>query len=373
MKIQAHYINVIKNRAAKLINQRRGWTTDRKIVVIESDDWGSIRMPDRDTYEKSLKRGIKVDQSYYNKYDTLASIHDFEHLYNVLSKYKDKNGNYPIITANVLTANPDFDKIRKSNFQEYYFEPFTDTLKRYPNRSFDLWKEGINNKMFFPQLHGREHLNVARWMKFLQNPSDEVHFMFDNKMWGYGPLISLEKNPSFVQSFDSMDYLENHTAKSILSDACDMFEKTFGFKSKSFIAPNYIWDQNIEFILNKKGVKYLQGSFTQRTPLNEIKQNYLGKRNELNQIYFTRNVVFEPSSNENWDWVNSALKEIEKAFRLKKPAVISTHRVVFIGSIFEENRIKNLKMLDELLKQVIRKWPNVEFMHSAELGGIIDK
>ena len=34
----------ITNRTMKFINERRGWKTDRKIVVIESDDWGSIRM-----------------------------------------------------------------------------------------------------------------------------------------------------------------------------------------------------------------------------------------------------------------------------------------------------------------------------------------
>jgi len=27
-----------------------GWRTNRKIVVIESDDWGSVRMPSREVY-----------------------------------------------------------------------------------------------------------------------------------------------------------------------------------------------------------------------------------------------------------------------------------------------------------------------------------
>ena len=29
-----------------------GWRTNRKLVVFESDDWGSIRMPDKKTFEK---------------------------------------------------------------------------------------------------------------------------------------------------------------------------------------------------------------------------------------------------------------------------------------------------------------------------------
>ena len=52
----------ITNRTMKFINERRGWKTDRKIVVIESDDWGSIRMPRREVYEMSLKKGYRVDR-----------------------------------------------------------------------------------------------------------------------------------------------------------------------------------------------------------------------------------------------------------------------------------------------------------------------
>lgn len=36
--------NGVNHRFHKYINDRRSWTSDRKIVVIESDDWGSIRM-----------------------------------------------------------------------------------------------------------------------------------------------------------------------------------------------------------------------------------------------------------------------------------------------------------------------------------------
>lgn len=36
-----------------------GLKTKQKIVVIESDDWGSIRMPNKKTYDKLQQRGIK--------------------------------------------------------------------------------------------------------------------------------------------------------------------------------------------------------------------------------------------------------------------------------------------------------------------------
>jgi hypothetical protein len=81
--------------------------------------------------------------------------------------------------------------------------------------------------------------------------------------------------------------------------------------------------------------------------------------------------LFEPSESKS-DWVNKCFKNIEIAFRWNKPAIISTHRLNFIGSIFEENRTNNLKMLDSLLSAILIKWPEAEFISSADLAAIIN-
>ena len=49
-----------------------GYKTNLKIVVFESDDWGSIRMPSKLAYSNLLKKVIDVDKSYL--YDTLDSL-----------------------------------------------------------------------------------------------------------------------------------------------------------------------------------------------------------------------------------------------------------------------------------------------------------
>lgn len=372
MIAQNYYINAVRRRFNSYINQRRGWRTKRHIIVFESDDWGSVRMPDRVTYEKMLKAGIRVDMSHYNKYDTLASNDDFKSLFEVLLKYKDKNGNNPVITANTIVANPDFAKIKESNFEQYYYEPFTETLKRYENRNLDSWLEGLNKRLFFPQLHGREHLNVELWMRYLKKPSQEVRFAFDNGLYGIGPAISLEKNPSFVQAFDSNIYFKDQNYETILKDAVKIFRQVFGYESKSFISPNYYWDDNVENITSNIGIEYLQGMIRQNTT-NGFKYNYLGKINPNRQYYLIRNINFEPSSDENKDWVSETLKDIEQSFKLHKPAVISMHRVNLVGSIFENNRTKNLKLLDTLLRKVTKQWADVEFLNTVELGELIKR
>ena len=157
------------NNIVKFYINQRGWKTERKIVVIESDDWGSVRMPSRSTYKKLSKNNLKLLEDSYCKYDSIASKTDLENLFEVLLSNKDRKGNHPIITANTIVANPDFDKIKISNFSKYEFETFDKTIKKLSDgeQILKLWEEGITNKIFNPQLHGREHLHVQLWLEEL--------------------------------------------------------------------------------------------------------------------------------------------------------------------------------------------------------------
>jgi hypothetical protein len=75
-------------------------------VVIESDDWGAIRIPSRAIYEQFLAKGVPVNAMYFAKYDCLESNADLELLFEVLAANKDKNGQPAVITANAVVANP---------------------------------------------------------------------------------------------------------------------------------------------------------------------------------------------------------------------------------------------------------------------------
>lgn len=355
-----------------------GWHTKRKIVVIESDDWGSIRMPSKDVYKKLLKSGIDVDKCCFCKYDSLAGKDDMMFLFELLSKFKDKNNNPAVITANALVANPDFEKIRKSNFENYHYDLLPKTLIKKTNNNIKLWHEGINSNVFYPQFHGREHLNVKRWLRYLRRGSKELLLAFENEMFGISTTISKENNPSFMAALavDENDDYEFH--KDTLIDGYKIFENIFKYSSKSFIAPNYIWQEKHERVLADLGVKYLQGSYIQNEPLPKQKNtnkkyHFMGQKNKFDQTYLIRNCTFEPSSDTNKDWIDCCLKDINTAFKHNKPAVICTHRVNFIGVIDSKNRDKNLKLTEKLFKEILKKWPNVEFMSSDKLGELIIK
>jgi hypothetical protein len=94
----------------------------------------------------------------------------------------------------------------------------------------------------------------------------------------------------------------------------------------------------------------------------------MGKKNKNNQVYSIRNVEFEPSIDKKNEIVSKTLNSIQKAFNNNKPAIISSHRLNYIGFIHEDNRKENLKLLKELLQKALTKWPDIEFMSSDELG-----
>ena len=119
------------------------------------------------------------------------------------------------------------------------------------------------------------------------------------------------------------------------------------------------------------GVKGIQGSYLQNIPIPgkafKKKYRYTGQKNIDNQCYFVRNGLFEPSVMPNVDWVSKCMQSIAIAFKWGKPAIISTHRINFAGRLSSEQRDKNLKMLEQLLFEIHKKWPEVNFTDSASL------
>ena len=371
-------IGVLKSNISRTLLNIPGWRTNRKIVVIESDDWGSIRMPSKEVYERLLKGGVRVDKCPYNRVDSLASEEDLSALFDVLFQFKDNQGNHPIITANTVVANPDFDRIRQSGFKEYFYEPFTTTLKKYPNHtnSFELWKQGMTSKVFHPQFHGREHVNINVWLNLLQQKNETFLKAFDLGMCGLGPNIVKTGRINIQASFDSLDKEDLVSQKEILIEGLDLFEKLFGYRSDSFIANNFIWDTSLNSTLLGNGVTVFQGMKYQKLPLLDSPKRKLirhiqGEKNKLNQIYLIRNCRFEPSQFPGIDSVSACLYDISNAFFWRKPAIINAHRLNFIGNIEESNRTKNLKLFVKLLDSILIKWPEVEFMTSDKLGLLI--
>jgi hypothetical protein len=260
-----------------------GWKTKRKLVVILSDDWGSIRVPSKESREKLIALGIDMNTNRFNKFDSLESNLDLENLFEVLLHHKDCNGNHPVFTAMTNVANPDFNNIKNNDFRAYFYEPFTESLKRYPNcdKVYEYYKSGIENKIFIPEFHGREHLNVNRWMNALKNNSKNTKIGFENHFFMLAP-SDLEKDykKSFGPAFDtdSIDDVLKHQI--IVKEGLEIFKDLFGYSSILFTAPSQIFDKRLEKTLFENGIKLLDVPRLEQkvngNVFNKTKINYIG-------------------------------------------------------------------------------------------------
>ena len=367
----------LKEKIAKNYINARGWRTNQKYVIIESDDWGAIRMPSREVYESLLENNIQVDQFSFDKYDALESEDDLNALFHTLQKFTDTKGNPAVLTAYHVVANPDFEKIEAAARKEYHFETILETYKRtaHTKQVPELIKKGIAKKLYIPQSHGREHIHVKRYMEAINSASEKEQLAFQHKA-----IISTHsktcKNPYLNNYFAGQDYSDEselEAIEKITKDGLQMFEDIFGFKSLSFTPQGGFWGDHILKTLSEKGVVLACGQ--QASPngkeSHKIVNKFWGHKNTYSQLYYRRNVLFEPSYNQNQKWENKAMSEIEVAFRWGKPAVISSHRVNFIGSIFEENREQSLAKLSSLLTMIQKKWPEVQFISSHKLAELM--
>jgi predicted deacetylase len=348
------------------------WKTKRKIVVIESDDWGSIRMSGKTEFQNLLKAGVAVDKSHYNIFDGLERNADLEGLYEVLRRHKDKTGRHPVITGANIVANPHFDKIKEADYKEYFVEPVTDTYQRYGenhNRVAQLYKEGIKERLFVPAFHGREHLSVSRWLTALQNGNKQVIQGFENQVTGMPCGFDLQAAFAVDRTSDIPKHQE------IIREGLNLFSDIFGFRTKYFIPPNGPFNASSYAFLKEQGISFLNSRKRMILPDehgNLVKDfRYCGMKNKFGQYYFVRNCFFEPSSSDSINHIDDCLSQIKTAFLWRNPAIISTHRVNYIGWLVQENRDKGLSQLNELLTKIIKSWPDVEFLTTEELGELI--
>jgi hypothetical protein len=347
-----------------------GFRTNRKIIVIESDDWGSIRMPSKENFNQLMTAIPNNISDRYQENDSLENKADLESLFEVLHSVRDRNGNPAKFTPVAVVANPDYAKIAESNFKAYYYESFKDHLIRTGEADvLQLYTKGINDGFFVPQFHGREHLNVYKWLNDLKAKRSETLKAFKLKMYG---IVLPPNEEHYLSAFDFDTKNELVLQQEILVDGLDIFEETFGYKATYFVPPNGAFSSKLNPTLVSNGIQAVQTArllYPEPLGMGRVKNKvrYFGMKSQDGIRYMLRNAFFEPTDKGNNDWVGSCLSNMQVAFKYNKPAIISSHRVNFMGGINQSNRELGLSQLSLLLKRIVQQWPDAEFMTSGEL------
>ena len=356
-----------------------GWRTDEKLVVLSVDDYGAVRQDSAISRDRLRQAGLD-STNRFDEYDAVETREDLEALFEVLSSVEDRDGNNAVVTAYALCANPDFSSIRQEE-GEYRYETLPQTFDRLEEAhgavyagGWQLWRDGVNNGILRPQFHGREHLNVEMFERKLKAGDQTLALNLDNRS-----LVGIQGDRTmpgvgFTHAFGIWEEAELARHREILRDGLSLFEDIFGFRSITFTPPAQKLHSSLFSYACELDVRAIDKPFfcARRLDKESSKReiNWLGRSG--NSISLVRNVVFEPTADRNFDSVKLALDQISAAFRWRRPAIISSHRVNFAGHIDRANRDFGLESLKRLLWSIVKRWPDVRFIAADELVQIIE-
>ncbi|WP_421947809.1 hypothetical protein [Phaeodactylibacter xiamenensis] len=359
-----------------------GWRTKRKLILFAVDDYGTVRLHSKLARLQLDKAGLPVN-SRFDALDTLETREDLEMLYETLSSVKDRNSNTAVFTPYALPCNIDFEQIKEDNYQGYRYEPLPTTYNKLSTlhpQSYEgawaLWQEGITQGFLHPQFHGREHLNLKVFEEKLQRRDHDIMNALENRSY---TSIQQKDYPTIGWSaaFSFAQIEELKLFPEVLHFGLEAFNSVFGYRAIAFTPPAQQFHPSLNIALWKNGIQAIDRPLTYKQHLGDGKYKRVLSRTHCNKntgkVTITRNVVFEPTEERGLDWVNFTLKQIEAAFRWNKPAIISSHRVNFCGHIDPKNRVQGLAALRTLLKKIVERWPDVEFVSVAELVQQIQK
>jgi len=340
-----------------------------KYVVIESDDWGSIRTSDKKSLEYLLQKDYMMGNSMYS-FDCIETPYDLSKLSDVLNQFKDRSGRSPILTANMVMANPNFNEVSDSDFDTYSFTSIAEEEVLFDGKELiDSWRHYSDQKIFVPQLHCREHIKWWKWLEDCKRNFPDAQDTFQLNMCGVPKACSPSGTSYFSPQYIEDSFTEDNKNEfsRMISDGCDLFKNVFRYTSETVVAPNVFWNDIAEDIWHKHGITGIQGSWVQNIQAHsklKFRPRRLGDTNSNGQKYLIRNCNFEPRRGVGH---KSCIKDIEWAFYFGCPAVICSHRVNYVSSIDSEGADMSLSELSFLLTQILDRWPDVKFISSQDL------
>lgn len=343
---------------------------DKKIVIFDSDDWGMLGIRDLEGFQRLKAKGYSFGDKNCDYY-SLELPEDMEALYRVLSRHRDSVGLPPIFSCNFVVTKPDYEKIIKTGFREFYFLDLSQGvpgLWKNRDKLFNTYKEGIKRGVVYPGYHGLCHFNYDAWLAALRNGDPDLQDCIKEHI-GYIPSLRRDAiSYEYLAKVNPITFLSLSEQEEKIKKGVAIFKKIFGFSPVVTIAPKCVWNSNTEKVWHKYGIKYI-GAGNRRVDTQSVPNHRLGEKNQWNMIYLTRNVNFEPVRQNA---CQDAFIEIDFLFKTQQPAIIETHCINYLSSI-KNFREKSLDQLDKLLYLIEEKYPEVVYLTSQQFGEILEK
>jgi len=335
-----------------------------------------VRVASRAARQRLIDAGLDLS-AQMDRYDTLETREDLEVLFEVLDSVRDSRDRPAKFTAYALSANPDFARIRADG-AHYHGEAVPITFARLESwqptayrGAWEMWQEGMQRRLLQPQFHGREHLNVALFERKLRSGAADLRANIEQESLAGITGDAAMPGVGFTHAFGLHDAADLARHREILADGLDRFEQVWGFRSKTFTPPAQKLHPSLYETVESGGVASIDKPFRCTRAMGDgthrREVNRSGRQRGQHHLTVVRNAVFEPGKDMGFDPVERAVQQVAAAFRWRKPAVISAHRVNFCGHLDEANRRHGLTALKKLLERIAARWPNAEFVGVDEL------
>jgi len=335
------------------------WRFVEPVLIFESDDWGF----ERQSTPELVGRFGRPSEWAFEDTETPAELLG---LYEILDRCRDTRGRPACFTANFITGRPDFSAIRSDGFSRYHDAPISENTN-----ARKAWLKGLADQVFYPQYHGRSHLNSRAWLRDVRDRVQGAVEMFDAGIVGGGALIQGHgwRYHSEYLDFETRKALAGEELREWVRGGLRYFEDTFGYFPRSTIAPHYILPASMVSMWRELGGHFVQGGnyriLAGADDGHFVVPHLSGERSAEGITFLGRTVKFEPCRAGSAQGLTSAVAGMMRCFANGIPAVVDTHRINYVG----QWREPSLNALGSLL-EAARKWRPV-FLTSVELGDAI--
>ena len=336
---------------------------DQPLVLFQSDDWGRAGVRDREGWEELRAAGLNLGEKPYDFY-SLETAEDLHALGEVLRKHRDSTGRRPSLVMNFIMANVDFDRCLEPGQKQVPLRPLTEGLPgkwRRP-RLLEAYQEGIRERLFFPALHGLTHFCERAVARELETGGERSQLL--QKFWrAQTPYIHWRMPWIGYEFWDpgmrpAHQFLPVDDQRAAIKRAAGIFRELFTANPFSACAPGYRANADSRTAWFEAGVRVVQnGPGERRGPCLD----------ENGMLSIFRSVELEPATEQSD--LERLVAQVEQCFASGLPAVISIHAINFHSTI-QDFRTPTLALLDEFLTAIEKKWPDLLYVHDADLFSI---
>ena len=366
------------NYLKQLLKNSFGWKTNRKVIVFSVDDYGVVRVSSKAALQAALESGVRPDNRF-DRLDALENRDDIEGMMETLGSVKDSKNRSAVMSAFLTPMNLDYEKFQTPKAiplepLDVTFQKLQETDPSAYTGAWSAWKMAVKRGLFYPAFHGCQHWNSSAFREFSSRDPDLFDFVLKQRSYAWVP-ESVESTIRPMQGCAANSPEQLEEVRHELSMGIDAFTNLFGRAPVYFNAPGGNEPLSLHAWLASKGLRFIDVPRAMKRMNPGVFKTkrffYTGAKGDSGQTYIVRNVVFEPTSEQGRASVDQALSQIDAAFKMRRAAVISSHRVNFAGHIEKQNRETGLASLKELLERIVSKWPDVEFISAEELGRCI--